>query len=176
MVRDACEGFDVMGLIKPTNPMLRQQTTDFDASEIGVETTALSEKLFEILDATNGIGLAAPQIGIGRSMFVISIDGIRKVFINPTVLSTSESMSDQDEGCLSLPGLTLRISRPTEVTVTWLDENGNQQVADLQGLWARCWLHEYDHLKGILIDDRVSRLELDIARRKLAKKERLNRR
>ena len=167
---------DVMGLIKPTNPVLRQQTTDFDASEIGVETTALSEKLFEILDATNGIGLASPQIGIGRSMFVISIDGIRKVFINPTVLSTSESMSAQDEGCLSLPGLTLRISRPTEVTVMWLDENGNQQVADLQGLWARCWLHEYDHLKGILIDDRVSRLELDIARRKLAKKERLNRR
>lgn len=165
----------VLRLVGGDSAVLRQETRDFDQSEIS-DAKSLSHGMFGVLDTTGGIGLAAPQVGVDRSLFVISIDGMRRVFINPAVLNTGDTLVTEEEGCLSLPGLRLNISRPTEITVTWLDEDGNQQVADMQGLWARCWLHEYDHLKGILIEDRVSRLALDIARRKLAKKARLNRR
>lgn len=162
-------------LVEGNDPVLHQETKDYNPSEL-TEIGTLIEDMFNLLESTGGIGLAAPQVGVDRSVFVISIDGIKKVFINPAILSTNGIMSEQEEGCLSLPGLKLKITRPTDITVTWLDVNGTQQIADMQGLWARCWLHEYDHLRGITIEDRVSRLALDIAKRKQLKAARLNRR
>lgn len=164
----------MMQLVDKSNPILRLPTIDYNQDEIaGLSDTI--EEMFNILN-NGGIGLAAPQVGINKSLFVISIDNIKKVFINPAILSTNGTMSTEEEGCLSLPGLRLKISRPTEITVAWLDEHGIQKVSDLSGLWARCWLHEYDHLQGILIEDRVSKLALDFAKKKILKKQKLARR
>jgi peptide deformylase len=84
----------------------------------------------------------------------------------------SEKMSIEKEGCLSLPDLELKIKRPERVTATWVNEDNVPQIAELEALWARCWLHEYDHLQGIMMDDRVSKLALDIAHRKMLKHKR----
>lgn len=162
-----------LNLVSPNDPILRKPTRPVLPEEINHFSDIIST-MFSILDATNGIGLSAPQIGLDRSIFVISIDGQRKTFINPAILAVSENTITEQEGCLSIPGLTLKVTRPEKVTASWLNEDNVAQIADLEALWARCWLHEYDHLQGIMIDDRVSKLALDIARRKLAKRNKLN--
>jgi len=164
-----------LNLVNPNDPILRKPTRHVQVEELRYFTDIIGT-MFNILDATGGIGLSAPQIGLDRSIFIISIDGERKTFINPQIMSVSETLVSEKEGCLSLPGLTLKVSRPNAVTASWVTEDNIAQVADLEGLWARCWLHEYDHLQGILIDDRVSKLTLDIARRKIAKRKKLNKR
>jgi len=159
----------LLSLAKTNDPILRTPTVSIEQEEMD-EIRSIIPTMFNIIDLAGGIGLAAPQVGISKSLFVISIQGDRRVFINPHVLSTSETMITEPEGCLSIPGLELKITRPEKVTASWINEDGVTQVADLEGLWARCWLHEYDHLQGIMIDDRVSKLSLDMARRKLAKR------
>ena len=158
-----------MELIGSTDPVLRTKTVDYDESEIK-DLGPLIIEMHATLANHNGVGLAAPQVGVSRSIFVISIEGINKTFINPAVVTASDHMIVAEEGCLSLPGLRLKVNRPDAVTVTWTDENGERQISDLEGLWARAWLHEFDHLNGIMIDDRVSKLSLDMARKKLQKK------
>lgn len=158
-----------MELIGSTDPVLRTKTVDYDESEIK-DLGPLIAEMHATLGKHNGVGLAAPQVGVSRSIFVISIEGINKTFINPAVVTASDRMIVAEEGCLSLPGLRLKVNRPDAVTVTWTDENGERQISDLEGLWARAWLHEFDHLNGIMIDDRVSKLSLDMARKKLQKK------
>jgi len=158
-----------MELIGSTDPVLRTKTVDYDESEIK-DLGPLITEMHATLANHNGVGLAAPQVGVSRSIFVISIEGINKTFINPAVVTASDHMIVAEEGCLSLPGLRLKVNRPDAVTVTWTDENGERQISDLEGLWARAWLHEFDHLNGIMIDDRVSKLSLDMARKKLQKK------
>lgn len=159
----------IMDLVNSNDPVLRTKTQDYEESEIAGLSGLISD-MFETLEKKLGVGLAAPQVGVPRSLFVISIDGLTKVFINPAVVTASDDMILAEEGCLSLPGLRLKIRRPVAVTATWLDENGERQISDMQGLWARAWLHEFDHLHGVMIDDRVSKLSLDMARKKLQKK------
>ena len=165
----------LLNLVDYTDPILRKPTRPIMSDEINNFIDIVSN-MFNLLDTIGGIGLSAPQIGIDRSLFIINIDGERKTFINPQIIHVSDTISSEIEGCLSLQGLSLKISRPTNITVTWLNEDNISQLADLEALWARCWLHEYDHLQGIMIDDRVSNLVLDIARRKLAKRNKLNKR
>lgn len=159
----------IMDLVNSDDPVLRTKTQDYEESEIA-DLSNLISNMFETLEKNLGVGLAAPQVGISRSMFVISIDGLKKVFINPAVVTASDGMIMAEEGCLSLPGLRLKVKRPASVTATWFDENGERQISDMEGLWARAWLHEFDHLHGVMIDDRVSKLRLDMARKKLQKK------
>jgi len=158
-------------LAKTNDPILRIPAGPVAPDEIK-DLHPIINSMLNILDVTGGIGLAAPQVCIGKSLFVISIDGVRRVFINPQVISTDGDMVTEKEGCLSIPGLQLRVKRPRKVNATWLNEDGVAQTAELDGLWARCWLHEYDHLQGIMIDQRVSKLALDMAARKQAKRKR----
>jgi len=165
----------LLSLARTNDPVLRTPAKAVQPEEME-DLKPVITSMFNLLDLAGGIGLAAPQVGIDKSLFVISIEGDRRVFVNPAVLSTSEITQTEPEGCLSLPGLELKITRPARVTGTWLNEDGVAQVADLEGLWARCWLHEFDHLQGIMIDDRVSKLTLDMARRKLAKRKKQGKR
>lgn len=159
----------IMQLVEASDQVLRLKTRDYEESEIG-DLSGLIADMYDTLEHKRGVGLAAPQVGISRSLFVISIMETKKVFINPAVVNASDSMIVAEEGCLSLPGLRLKVNRPEAVTATWLDQNGERQIADLEGLWARAWLHEFDHLQGVMIDDRVSKLSLDMARKKLQKR------
>ncbi len=144
-----------MKIYKLGEEILRQKCSPVEESEINDEMRSLFAEMFKTMDEAEGVGLAAPQIGIAKRFFVVTADdGIRRVFINPQIIKTSAEMCEYDEGCLSLPGFDETIIRPQEVTVTALDENGKQFTLDADGLLARVIQHENDHLDGIVYIDR----------------------
>jgi peptide deformylase len=130
----------------------------------------LAEKMTEIMLEHKGIGLAAPQAGVPLRIFIISIDGTRenvKVYINPTVTPAGES-SLIEEGCLSVPGVYSKIRRYTKCTVTATDLDGNEFTEQAEGLYARALQHEYDHIQGVTIVNRMGQVA-KIAHRKQLK-------
>lgn len=113
------------------------------------------EEMFQAMASANGVGLAAPQVGIAKRFFVIiAEDDVRRVFINPQIIKTSEEMEDYDEGCLSIPGVTEKIRRASKITVQAANEKGRHFTLEADGLLARIIQHENDHLDGILYIDR----------------------
>ena len=115
-------------------------------------TPKIRELIFDMLDTmydAQGVGLAAPQVGILRRLFVIDIGEGPLVMINPTILETSGEQRDQ-EGCLSLPGQAGMVTRPNYVKVRALNENMEEFEMEAEGLLARAILHENDHLDGIM--------------------------
>ena len=119
------------------------------------EIKTLIGDMFETMVEANGVGLAAPQVGKKLRLFVaVADDDVKRVFINPQIVSTSEEVGDYEEGCLSIPGVYETIRRPVRVTVQALDENGKPFTLEADGLLARIIQHETDHLDGILFIDR----------------------
>ncbi len=100
-----------------------------------------------------GVGLAAPQIGVSKRVFVAAIDDEITVMVNPKIIWESEQTATKQEGCLSLPGLEISITRPIEIIVNYHDKKGRQRERKLKDFNARVVLHEYDHLDGVLITD-----------------------
>ena len=143
----------VLDVVKLGEESLRQKSVPVD--EVNDEIKQLAEDMFETMIAYEGVGLAAPQIGKNIRMFVlIADDDVRRVFINPQIIKTSEEVSDYDEGCLSIPQVYETITRPVQVTVQALNEKGRPFTLEADGLLARIIQHEYDHLDGILYIDR----------------------
>ena len=142
-----------MEIVQLGDPVLRQKAQPVE--KITEELKATLEEMFEIMIEANGVGLAAPQIGRSERFFVvISDDDVRRVFINPQIVSTSQETCEMEEGCLSLPKLYENIVRPKEITVQALNENGKPFTLNADGLLARIIQHEYDHLEGFLYIDR----------------------
>jgi peptide deformylase len=119
-------------------------------------TRALIAKMFALMDAHKGVGLAAPQVGILARLFVVTAtDGVQRVFINPHIIAASEEMIEHEEGCLSVPGTYANIVRPKKITVQALDEQGKKFTLNADGLLARAIQHENDHLNGVLFLDKA---------------------
>lgn len=115
----------------------------------------LLDDMAETLDDANGAGLAAPQVGILRRVFIIDLDETGPIeFINPEILETSGEQDDM-EGCLSVPGKWGMVKRPNYVRARAQDRNGEWFEIEGEGLTARCILHEYDHLDGHLYSEKV---------------------
>lgn len=133
--------------------LLRQKSEPIE--EVTPEIAALAEEMFQTMIDAQGVGLAAPQVGILKRMFVlIADDDVRRVFINPQIIATSTELSDYEEGCLSIPKVYEKITRPVKVTVQALNEKGKPFTLEADGLLARIIQHEYDHLEGQLYIDR----------------------
>lgn len=133
------------------------------------------EKMFNTMYHNNGIGLAAPQIGINKRFIIIDIGDVdgkqnKYVMINPEIISMSEEKTDLVEGCLSLPGSNAKVTRPENITVKWLDENSIEHIQTFSGLMAKCVQHEIDHLNGILFIDHLSSLKKGMVVKKVMKK------
>ncbi|MCD4830625.1 MAG: peptide deformylase [Anaerohalosphaeraceae bacterium] len=131
----------------------------------------LAEKMIEIMVDTKGVGLAGPQAGVGLRIFVASPDGSResaKVYINPEI-SPSGSTEVGQEGCLSLPGIYGNITRCKKCTIKATGLDGKEFAEEAEGLKARIFQHEYDHLEGTLVADRLSTVARISARKKLKK-------
>jgi len=159
----------ILPLVTRPDPILTQPARLVQPEEIaGLEP--LINDMFDTLSANGGVGLAAPQVGHSINLFVIRVEGQDHVFINPVVLNASDEMDEHPEGCLSLPGVVLKIKRSKQIKVMFRDRAGNQQITDMGEGWSRIFLHEFDHLQGVMIDDRVGRVTRDLARRKAAKK------
>jgi len=144
-----------MKIFKLGEEVLRQKCEVVDVSEINDDMRKLFNDMFETMIEANGVGLAAPQVGISKRFFVIiSDDDVRRVFINPQIISTSSDLCDYEEGCLSMPGFNENIKRPSKVTVQALNEFGKPFTLEADDLLARIIQHENDHLDGIVYIDR----------------------
>lgn len=143
----------VLDVTKLGEDILRQVAKPVE--EVNDEIRQLAEDMFETMIEADGVGLACPQVGKSLRMFVIiADDDVRRVFINPQIIKTSEEVSEYDEGCLSIPQVYETITRPVAVTVQALNEKGRPFTLEADGLLARIIQHEYDHLDGILYIDR----------------------
>ena len=130
--------------------------------------------MVDLMKKSNGMGLAANQIGITKRFFAIghnTFDTFQKSAIiwNPLIKKQSEETIFDVEGCLSFPGLFMKVKRPDIIGVKYLDTQQKECIIKLEGLHARVFLHEYDHLQGITFDQRISKLRLEMAKKKQEK-------
>ncbi|MHB9052860.1 MAG: peptide deformylase [Thermoleophilia bacterium] len=125
--------------------------------EIDDELRKLIDRMVIIMDAADGVGLAAPQIGILRQIIVFRLDKDLNVLLNPKITWKSEETIVDAEGCLSLASLAVDVERAKEVKVEGMDLEGNHRVYEQEGIKARILQHEVDHLEGKMVIDRCSR-------------------
>jgi peptide deformylase len=150
----------VMEVLTFPAPMLRTKASVVDDSEFNGDFLKLINDMAETMYVSNGIGLAAPQIGVSKRIMVIDIDWPDRedstlyAFINPEILKT-EGETVYDEGCLSFPGLTVPVQRHEKVELKAKDVKGNDFTLEADGLLAICIQHEMDHLDGITLVDRA---------------------
>ena len=139
------------------------------------EIEALADDMLATMYDAPGIGLAAPQIGVLRRIFVM--DATREpedekkpmVLINPEIVLSSDDTNVYDEGCLSIPDQYAEVTRPAEVRMRWLGLDGKTHEQDFDGLWATCAQHELDHLNGVLFIDHLSVMKRQMITRKMVK-------
>ncbi|MEL6585704.1 MAG: peptide deformylase [Pseudomonadota bacterium] len=144
-------------------------------ADLSDELRSLADDMLETMYHAPGIGLAAPQVGISSRLIVL--DCVKEegeaprplVMFNPEVTARSEEMSVYEEGCLSIPEQYADVTRPSEVTVSWIDRDGTAQTEDMAGLWATCVQHEIDHLDGKLFIDYLKPLRRQLITRKMVK-------
>ena len=137
--------------------------------EINDDIRQLADRMKDIMVEAKGIGLAGPQAGVNLRIFVVSTDGTKenaKVYINPTI-EVEGSIEANEEGCLSLPGIYGKIKRYSKCTVTATDLDGNAFTEVGEGLLGRAFQHEYDHLEGRMIKDRLCTADKFRATRRL---------
>jgi peptide deformylase len=161
-------------IVKYGNAVL--ETPAQPVTEFNEELEKLVADMFEFMYAAHGVGLAAPQIGIPRSLAVIDITSgedpnAKVVLCNPTILKT-EGKQTNEEGCLSLPTFRAQVRRPKSVTVRAQDIKGRWFEKTAEDLLARAFLHETDHLNGRLFITHLSALRRDLIKRKVRKLER----
>lgn len=153
-------------LVPENHPVLREVLPEFDFSNPPVNANEFASALVETCKANKGLGLSANQCGFKYRVFVMGAGDEYVAFFNPKVISLSDEMALMDEGCLSYPLLSLKISRPKEIMVEYQDFNGQLRNTKLTGISARCFLHELDHMNGIMYTDRVKPLAFQMAMKK----------
>ncbi|OPZ78176.1 MAG: Peptide deformylase [Alphaproteobacteria bacterium ADurb.Bin438] len=164
----------VLKVLRVPNPILKQKAKKVE--KIDDELKELVNDMFETMYATNGIGLAAPQIGISKRLIVIDTkwrkDSDEKeqiVMINPDIYYKSEELRVYCEGCLSVPGQYEDVTRPDNIKVRYTDLDGNEHDISADGILATVIQHETDHLNGVLFIDYLSSLKRNILIRKVKK-------
>lgn len=159
-------------LIHP-DPRLKKASTLVD--DLNDDLRVLADDMLQTMYEAPGIGLAAPQIGLNARLIVLDCvkpdEGNPRplVMFNPKVVASSDEKNTYEEGCLSLPEQYADVTRPADVTVQWMDRDGNPQEETFDGLWATCVQHEIDHLDGKLFIDYLTPLKRQLITRKMQK-------
>jgi peptide deformylase len=159
-------------IVKYGDPVLTKRAEE--VSEFDKELHKLIDDMFETMYAAPGVGLAAPQVGILKRLFVMDCSSGKNpkqkiALINP-VIELEEGDQTGDEGCLSFPGIFVQVKRPQRVIVRAHDINGSEYKLDVMDLEARCVEHETDHLDGELFIEYLSPLKKDLVKRKIKKR------
>ena len=165
----------MLKLLKSTDNFLKEVLPDFDFDTPVINPLTLEEEMVKLMAEENGIGLAASQVGVNARVFVMHLKNMPEVYtpfalFNPVIISASSEQVEDEEGCLSFPGLFFKVKRPKTIVVEFLDRNKKSYILTLEGIDARCFLHELDHLNGVCFTDRISKLKLDLAIKKQRKR------
>ena len=157
------------------SPHLRKISDDIGPDYEGLQE--LIENMFETMKSSEGVGLAAPQVGLSIRLFVVDaniyadeepeLDGFRKVFINADIYHYEGDEELMTEGCLSIPHIYEDVLRPTVIRIKYQDENFEEHDEEYRGMAARIIQHEYDHLEGILFTDKLTALKKRLIKGKL---------
>jgi peptide deformylase len=143
-----------MTILTLGSEVLRQKAEP--VKNIDGELVKIAEEMVEALHIGKGIGLAGPQVGILQRIFVVHVDGdIPRVFINPSIIQTSQDMEKYEEGCLSIPGVYADVIRPEQGKIQAWNEKGRPFTLEANGILGRVIQHENDHLDGTLFIDRL---------------------
>ena len=156
------------------NSVLRERAVEIVKGEVDVKK--LSEDMFETMHNADGIGLAAPQIGISKRIFVVDgsmledeeMKDFKEVFINPTIESETGDAWEFEEGCLSIPAVRGSVSRKSNIHITYFDEEWNKKNKEYDGMRARVIQHEFDHINGKLFVDYLPSLKRKLLKNKLS--------
>jgi peptide deformylase len=165
----------MLKLITHPDPILDKQLPDFDWDNPVMDPSELEEHLVKLMWEHNGIGLAANQAGVETKVFAImtrNLSGVTEPFavFNPKIIAVSEEQESGEEGCLSFPGLFFQVKRSSHVVAEFFDRDKNLCIIRFDGVDARCFQHEYDHLNGVCFTSKVSKLKLDLAVKKQRKR------
>ena len=163
----------VFKLLESDNPILKVKLEDFNPE---LNRQEIKDNLIETMQHYEGIGLSANQVGVMERVFVMYNHVETKQIIacfNPKIIKEGEEKVLIDEGCLSFPGLWVKVNRPETIEVEYEDENGEKVQRELYGLQSRIFQHEYDHMEGSNFTEKVSKLKLDMAIKKQKKMDEL---
>jgi peptide deformylase len=165
-----------LNIIYGPNSFLKKRSLEVTESEFGEDLAALSDLMLESMKNLKGAGLAAVQIGLLKRVFVANIKDVDLVMVNPVITDASEEMINSQEGCLSLPIYRFGAVRHKNITVKYRDPLGNEYEETYFDEESVIIQHEMEHLDGITLLDKLSRLKQDIYKRKFIKlKKKLNR-
>ena len=148
-----------MNIIKFPDPILRERMPEFDFENPLMDPKELEHDMLATMFASGAIGLAANQVGIRTRVFTMGDKSnflAAKAYFNPEVIANTDVIHDLEEGCLSFPGIYVNIKRPTAIKARWQNSKGEFEESDLYGYDCKCFLHELDHLEGVVFQDRVS--------------------
>ena len=163
---------ETLPILLVPDPILKARARPVGAGEME-RVRELVPLMFATMYRAPGIGLAAPQVGVGLRFAVVDLMPDDKptpiALINPEVIARSQELATREEGCLSLPGQYADVTRPARVTVRYTDVEGARRQIEADGLLAACLQHEIDHLDGILFVDHLSALKRNMILRRLAK-------
>ena len=154
-------------ILKYPNPILKKKSEEVTVFDD--QLAKFVQYLFAAMRAHDGVGLAAPQVGVLKKIAVVEYEGKSYVLINPVVID-QKGLQDSEEGCLSFPGIYAHVTRPEWVKISAQDVNGESHEYEAQGYTARAFLHEMDHLTGKLFVDYLSSLKRNTIKKKIAKK------
>jgi len=158
-------------IVKFPDKILRERMPEFnfDNPIPFLDPVKLEQEMIKTMFEHDGIGLAAPQIGIQARVFVMGHKDnpeSAQAFFNPVVIANTDEVEDLEEGCLSFPGIFVNIKRPKKIKARWQNSKGEWQESEFDGYNCKCFLHELDHLEGIVFQDRVSMLKWTMAVKK----------
>jgi peptide deformylase len=163
----------MLKILKFPEPILRERITEFNFSNPTCDPVQLEKDMIDLMFTYDGIGLAANQVGIKARMFVMGYRNnpeSAQAFFNPMVVANINDIEDLEEGCLSFPGVYVNIKRPKKILARWQNSKGEWQESEFDGYNCKCFLHELDHLEGIVFQDRVSSLKWALAVKKSKKR------
>ena len=173
----------ILDILTIPEPVLKTVAARVD--NVDDDVRRLLDDMLETMYDAPGIGLAAPQIGVLKRVVVMDcakreaegdeaeVEPNPLFLVNPEIIAKSDETSDYEEGCLSIPDVFEKVTRPSEVTVRFLDRDGAEQEMHCTGILSTCVQHEIDHLNGVLFIDHISRLKRERISRKFAKAKRL---
>lgn len=163
------ERIEPLPLFDEKHPMLAQKIPEYTQAIPNQNMTNLVKRLKMTMKLYGGVGLSANQCGIFERVFVIGTDQFQIACINPKVISSTADLTKENEGCLSFPGLFVKIERPVGIDVQFYTETGELKQLHLDGLTARCFLHELDHMNGVKFTERAGKVSLQLARQRQQK-------